>query len=100
DESHVQAFVAEIRELYGRRAAQSFDICDEASYKALIDFTINEFGKLDGLFNVAAALCPDAMDQDRHVISAPLVLWRPTTDVTLTGYMYGIRHALPVMIEQ
>jgi NAD(P)-dependent dehydrogenase (short-subunit alcohol dehydrogenase family) len=100
DESAAQAVVAEIRELDGRTAAQSFDICDEASYKALIDFTINEFGKLDGLFNVAADLWADAMDQDRDVISVPLDLWRHTTDVTLTGYMYGIRHALPVMIEQ
>jgi NAD(P)-dependent dehydrogenase (short-subunit alcohol dehydrogenase family) len=100
DESAAQAVVAEIRELDGRTAAQSFDISDEAPYKALIEFTVNEFGRLDGLFNVAAALWADTMDPDRGVISVPLDLWRDTTDVTLTGYVYGIRHALPVMIKQ
>jgi NAD(P)-dependent dehydrogenase (short-subunit alcohol dehydrogenase family) len=99
-ESDAEAVVAEIRELDGRAAAQSFDICDEASYKALIDFTVNEFGRVDCLFNVAADLPASTTDQDRDVISVPLDLWRHTIEVTLTGYMYGIRHALPVMIKQ
>jgi NADP-dependent 3-hydroxy acid dehydrogenase YdfG len=30
----------------------------------------------------------------------PLDVWHHTIDVTLTGYMYGIRHALPIMIDQ
>jgi len=100
DESAAQAVVAEIQELDGRTAAQAFDICSESSYKALIDFTVNEFGRLDGLFNVAADFWPDAMDQYRDVISVPLDLWRDTTGIMLTGYMYGIRHALPIMIKQ
>lgn len=100
NESSAQAVVAEIRELDGRATAQSFDISDEASYKALIDFTVNEFGRVDGLFNVAADLSASTTDQDSDVISVPLDLWRHTIDVTLTGYMYGIRHALPVMIKQ
>lgn len=100
DESAAAAVVAEIRELDGRATAQSFDICDESSYKALIDFTVNEFGRVDGLFNVAADLAASARDQNRDVISVPVDLWRHTIDVTLTGYMYGIRHALPVMIRQ
>jgi NAD(P)-dependent dehydrogenase (short-subunit alcohol dehydrogenase family) len=100
NESAAQAVVAEIRELDGRAAAQSFDIGDEASYKALIDFTVNEFGRVDGLFNVAADVWAGEMDQDPDVKSVPFALWRHTIDVTLTGYTYGIRHALPVMIKQ
>ena len=30
----------------------------------------------------------------------PLDVWQHTIDVNLTGYMYGIRHALPIMIGQ
>jgi NAD(P)-dependent dehydrogenase (short-subunit alcohol dehydrogenase family) len=100
DESAAQAVVAEIRELDGRAAAQSFDISDEASYKALIDFTLKEFGRVDGLFNVAVDPSAGTGVNDLDVISGPLDLWRHTIDVTLTGCMYGIRHALPVMIEQ
>jgi NAD(P)-dependent dehydrogenase (short-subunit alcohol dehydrogenase family) len=100
NESAAQAVVAEVRELDGRATAQTFDITDEESYKALIDFTVNEFGRVDGLFNVAADFSATTMDQGRDVISLPVDLWRHTIDVTLTGYMYGIRHALPVMIKQ
>jgi len=100
DESAAQAVVAEIRELDGRAAAQSFDISDEASYKALVDFTVKEFGRVDGLFNVAVDPSAGTGVNDLDVISGPLDLWRHTIDVTLTGCMYGIRHALPVMIKQ
>jgi NAD(P)-dependent dehydrogenase (short-subunit alcohol dehydrogenase family) len=98
--SAAQSVVDEIRELDGRAAARSLDISDEASYKELIDFTVKEFGRLDGLFNVAADLSPRTLEQDGDVMSIPLAVWRRTIDVTLTGYMYGIRHALPVMIGQ
>jgi NAD(P)-dependent dehydrogenase (short-subunit alcohol dehydrogenase family) len=30
----------------------------------------------------------------------PVDVWQHTIDVNLTGYMYGIRHALPIMMEQ
>ena len=33
-------------------------------------------------------------------MSVPLEVWQHTIDVTLTGYMYGIRHALPLLIER
>ena len=100
NESAAQAVVDEIRELDGRAVARSFDISDEASYRGLIDFTVKEFGRLDGLFNVAADLSPRTLAQDGDVMSIPIDVWQHTIDVTLTGYMYGIRHALPIMIRQ
>jgi NAD(P)-dependent dehydrogenase (short-subunit alcohol dehydrogenase family) len=100
NESAARAVVAEIRELDGRATAQSFDITDEASYEALIDFTVNEFSRVDGLLNVAGDVSPGDMGHDHDVISVPVDLWRHIIDVTLTGYMYGIRHVLPVMIKQ
>ena len=100
NESAAQSVVDEIRELDGRAAARSVDISDEASYKELIDFTIKEFGRLDGLFNVAADLSAATVARDSDVLSVPLDVWQHTIDVTLTGYMFGIRHALPIMIGQ
>ena len=70
------------------------------SYLDLVDVTVKEFGRLDGLFNVAADLSPTTLSQDTDVLSVSLEVWRHTIDVTLTGYMYGIRHALPIMIDQ
>jgi NAD(P)-dependent dehydrogenase (short-subunit alcohol dehydrogenase family) len=106
-ESAAQALVAEIRELDGTAAARSFDVGDEASYKALIDSTVSEFGWLDGLFNVAgdifnvpAGFPVDEIEQHPLVDSILTALSRHTIDDTLTGYTYAIRHALPVMIEQ
>ena len=98
NESAAQSVVDEIRELDGRAVARSFDISDEASYKELIDFTVKEFGRLDGLFNVAADLSAATVARDSDVLSVPLDVWQHTIDVTLTGYMFGIRHALPIMI--
>lgn len=95
-----QAVVDNIRALGGRAAARSFNITDEASYKELVAFTVKEFGKPDALFNVAADLSAATIGRDSDVISVPLDVWRHTIDVTLTGYMYGIRHTLPIMIER
>ena len=72
-----------------RAASRPFDITDEASYKELVDYTVNEFGEPDGLFNVAADLSAGGVGRDSDVISVPLDVWRHTIDVTLTGYMLG-----------
>lgn len=100
NEAAARAVVDEIRVSGGAAAARSFDITDEASFKDLVDFAVSEFGGLDGLFNVAVDLSAETVGRDSDVISVPLDVWRHTIDVTLTGYMYGIRHALPVMIER
>ncbi|MEK6324958.1 MAG: SDR family NAD(P)-dependent oxidoreductase [Acidobacteriota bacterium] len=100
NEAAAQAIVDEIKSAGGYAVARGFDISEEASYEELVDFTVREFGWLDGLFNVAADLSASTIGQDSDVISVPLDVWRHTIDVTLTGYMYGIRHALPIMIKR
>ena len=64
--------------------------------------SVAEHGALDGLFDVAADLSAGNLgrDADSDVTTVPLDVWQHTIDVTLTGYMYGIRHAMPIMIEQ
>jgi len=100
NEAAAKSVADEIRAVGGRAAARRLDITDEASYKDVIDFTVKNFGRLDGLFNVAADLSADTLARDSDVVSIPIEVWRHTIDVTLTGYMYGIRHALPIMIQQ
>jgi NAD(P)-dependent dehydrogenase (short-subunit alcohol dehydrogenase family) len=100
NEAAAQSVADEIRDSGGKAIARAVDISDEGSYKALVDTTVKAFGRLDGLFNVAADLSPATLSQDADVLSVSLDVWRHTIDVTLSGYMYGIRHALPIMIDQ
>ena len=58
NESAARAVADEIEALGGKAIARSFDITNEASYKQLVAATVKEFGRLDGLFNVAADLSP------------------------------------------
>jgi NAD(P)-dependent dehydrogenase (short-subunit alcohol dehydrogenase family) len=100
NEAAAQAVVDEIKSARGYAIAKGFDITDEASYEELIGFAVSEFGGLDALFNVAADLSAGAIGRDSDVMSVPLEVWQHTIDVTLTGYMFGIRHSLPLMIKR
>lgn len=100
NEAAAQVVVDEIKSARGYAVAKGFDITEEASYKEFIDFTAKEFGGIDGLFNVAADLSARTIGKDTDVMSVPLEVWQHTIDVTLTGYMYGIRHALPLLIKR
>jgi NAD(P)-dependent dehydrogenase (short-subunit alcohol dehydrogenase family) len=95
-----QAVADGITSTGGTAIARGFDIADEASVHALIEFAVAELGGLHGLFNVAADLSAKTLGRDSNVMDVPLDVWQHTIDVTLSGYMYGIRHALPIMIEQ
>jgi NAD(P)-dependent dehydrogenase (short-subunit alcohol dehydrogenase family) len=100
NEAAARAVADQIRSAGGQAVARVFDITQEASYARLIDSTVKEFSGLDGLFNVAADLSAQNIGRDSDVISVPLDVWQHTIDVTLTGYMYGVRHALPRLIER
>src|SRR5260370_24055560 len=100
NEAAARAVADQIRSAGGHAMARVFDITEEASFAQLIDSTAKEFGGLDGLFNVAADLSAQNIGRDTNVISVPLDVLRHTIDVTLTGYMYGGRHALPLLIKR
>jgi NAD(P)-dependent dehydrogenase (short-subunit alcohol dehydrogenase family) len=100
NEAAARAVADQIRSAGGQAVARVFDITQEASFAQLIDSTVKEFGALHGLFNVAADLSVNNIGRDTDVTSVPLDVWQHTIDVTLTGYMYGIRHALPLLIKR
>lgn len=99
DEAAARSVAEEIVAGGGRAVARGLDIADEASYHDVIDATVRDLGGLHGLFNVAADLSAATIGRDSDVLTVPIDVWQHTIDVTLTGYMYGIRHALPIMIE-
>ena len=99
-ESATKSLADEIRASGGQAVGRSFDVTDERSYRELIDFTLSEYGALDGLFNAAADLSAATVARDTDAMSVPLAVWRRRIEMTLTGYSYGIRHALPIMLER
>ncbi|MGW3601936.1 SDR family NAD(P)-dependent oxidoreductase [Micromonospora sp. NPDC005161] len=99
NQAAAQTVVDDITAAGGTAVARGFDITNEESYRDVITFTVDRFGSLHGLFNVAADLSPRNLGRDTDVTSVPVDVWQHTIDVTLTGYMYGIRHALPIMMR-
>lgn len=82
----------------GTAAAVRTDISSEADVVALIDIAIERYGRLDGLFNVAANISPAEVEKDTNVVDIDLDAWQRTIDINLTGYLLTLRHALPHMI--
>lgn len=102
--SDISAEAAEIAaEAAGEGGAEARHIaCDislEADVEAVMKLALDEFGRIDGLFNVAADIRPENIGVDTNPIDIDLDIWRHTLDVNLTGYLLTIRHALPSMLE-
>lgn len=82
----------------GDGIALAVDISDESQVKHQIDVALREYGRLDGLFNVAANIHPDEVARDTDVIDIDLAAWQRTIDVNLTGYLLTLKHALPHLV--
>jgi NAD(P)-dependent dehydrogenase (short-subunit alcohol dehydrogenase family) len=86
------------RDAGGEAIALIADISDESQVNAQIERTIKEYGRIDGLFNVAANLHPDQVARDTDAIDIELDAWQRTIDVNLTGYLLTLKATLPHMI--
>lgn len=82
-------------ELGDAALALELDIGDEAAFRAAIDATVDRFGRLDILFNNAALTDMETMTLDSNAVDIPNAVWERTLHVNVTGYLYGIRHAVP-----
>ena len=78
--------------------ALAIDIANEEQVRSLIDLSIQTYGRIDGLFNVAANIGPSEVAKDTNVVDIDLADWQRNVDVNLTGYLLTIRYALPHMI--
>lgn len=87
-----------VRDSGGEAVSTSIDIADEASVNSFIDLAVTEFGRIDSLVNIAAAIDPAHFSQDKDALETPLPVWQKTLDVNLTGYFLTIRAALPHML--
>ena len=70
------------------------DLGDEASIKALMDETINHYGRLDLLANCAFFQVPEG-----QIVDTPSELWDKHFQIDLRGYFLMMKYALPHMID-
>jgi len=86
------------RDAGGEGVATVADIADESQVKALIEFALRTYGRIDGLFNVAANINPLEVARDTNVVDIELDAWQRTIDVNLTGYLLTCKYAIPHII--
>lgn len=83
----------------GEGVAAVADISDEEQVKNLIELALSRYGRIDGLFNVAANLSPEEVARDTTVVDIELGAWQRNLAVNLTGYLLTCKHAIPRIIE-
>lgn len=87
--------VMECEAVTGRRAiAIPVDVTNEEQVAAMVDRTVQEFGRLDLLVSNAGVLMSGAVDE------FPLEKWNIVINVNLTGYFLAAKHAARVMKAQ
>jgi sorbitol-6-phosphate 2-dehydrogenase len=79
----------------GRRAiAVKVDVTDDAQVSAMVDRTVQEFGRLDILVSNAGILISGEIDD------FPLEKWRAVINVNLIGYFLCAKHVARIMKAQ
>lgn len=84
----VQALAAELGD---RAAAVELDVRDLGQWQRAVAMTLERFGKLNVLCNVAG------ISEPGNVIDVGLDSWQRTIDINLSGTFNGCRAALPAM---
>ncbi len=97
--ANAETTASEIQADGGRAIAVACDISDEPSCSAMIQTANDNWGRLDGLFNVAADLSQENLGRDGDVVTVPLEVLEHTLKVNVMGYFHTVRHAIPLMLE-
>src|SRR5437868_525939 len=85
--------VAEIKKLGGQAAFVRADVAKNADVKAMVDFTVDKFGRLDIAFNNAGVEWKGPLDQ------ATEAEYRRIFDINVWGVLNSMRHEIPVMLK-
>ncbi|HLS98361.1 MAG: SDR family oxidoreductase [Porticoccaceae bacterium] len=81
---------------YGEVAHGSVDIADESSVKALMEFTLDTFGRIDALDNNAAR---QGLMNDVDVLTMDVDVWDSVFAVNARGTMLMCKHAIAAMLK-
>ena len=85
--------VDEIRKLGGDAAFVRADVAKDADVKAMVDFTVGKYGRLDVAFNNAGVEWTGPLDQ------ATEAEYRRVFDINVWGVLNSMRHEIPVMLK-
>src|SRR5262245_24810689 len=85
--------VREIKKLGGEAAFFRADIAKDADVKAMVDFTIDKYGKLDVAFNNAGVEWKGPLHQ------ATEAEYRRIFDINVWGVLNSMRHEIPAMLK-
>ena len=69
------------------------DISDEEQVRHLMDVATETYGRIHGLWNVAAYFHPDEVARDTNVVDIDLGDWQRNIDINLIGYLLTLRDA-------
>ncbi len=88
----LEKVVAEIREKGGEAWAFPCDVCNEEQVRALVDFAVEKFGRIDFAFNNAGA----------NGVFAPITdidsdVWDKVMKVNVYGVYYCLKHEIAAM---
>jgi len=89
-----QRVAADLAQTDRRAIAVGVDVTDEAQVEAMVQHTVQEFGRLDILVSNAGILIAEAVDEFLAE------KWRAVMNVNLFGYFLCAKHAARVMKEQ
>src|SRR6059036_368361 len=87
------AVVKEIKNLGGDAAFIRTDIAKDADVKAMVDFTVKKFGRLDIAFNNAGVEWKAPLDQ------ATEAEYRRVFDINVWGVLNSMRYEIPAMLK-
>jgi NAD(P)-dependent dehydrogenase (short-subunit alcohol dehydrogenase family) len=80
----------------GRAASVAVDISVEADARAMVDFAVEKFGRVDVLYN-NAGIMPEA---DHSVVDTPVETWDKVMAVNVRGVYLACKYAIPRMVER
>ena len=89
---HYSRVEAVANEIGDQALALEIDVSDMASCQAMADAAVDQFGRIDVLFNNAG------IGRDRaHAADQPLENWQRVIDTNLSGVFYGTKAVIPHM---
>jgi NAD(P)-dependent dehydrogenase (short-subunit alcohol dehydrogenase family) len=91
-----EAVVAEIEVAGGEAVFVHADVSKEADAKAMVEATVDRFGRLDVLYNNAGVMPND----DGSVHTNTEAVWDQVLGINVKGVAFGCKYGIPAMIER
>ena len=99
DAARAREVASDIAGTGGTALAVELDVSQESQVEDALRITDDEFGRLDVVFNNAAAVSAEQMDRDHEVTAQDVAVWDRALAVNLRGPMLCTKHAVPRMIR-